>query len=160
MKTIIILFASLFLSAHAFAAGLQNISYDAPVDWIELESEDPTLQVFQTSFDSNKRLFIVMRFVDTEDKSPEEWVKTETEALEKESGAVYSDAPVTKRFGEHDWTYLEWAQAEQETRGRKYYFVTETADLIEVAVAAKEEIFDRTDLSMLDSFFASFKMTN
>ncbi|GEM_PF-2807458 len=141
---------SLLLTASAASA---KIAYDIPIEWARIETHGDYEEAYQTSLDPAKRVFVLIRSVDTEGAGALEWATSQSQAMKRQG--VKTGTPFEEHFGGSDWWYIDWKDPLSGEGGRRY-FLQMGGRLAEVSLLAREDVFQTTDASQFDAFMASF----
>lgn len=146
-------FVFLLLFIPAAPAASAKIAYDVPIEWMRIETHGDYEEAYQTSLDPSKRVFVLIRGVDTGGASAAEWATSQSEAM-KRTG-VRAGPAFEERFGDADWWYVDWEDPLGNENGRRYFLAT-GPQVVEVSFLAREDVFKTVDPSRFDIFLASF----
>lgn len=145
-------FAVLALLCAAPAA-YAKINYDVPIEWARIETHGDYDEAYQTSLDPSKRVFVLIRGVDTGGVGVEGWAASQAQAMKRQG--VKTGAPLEEYFGTAGWWYIDWKDPLSGEGGRRY-FRQVGGRLAEVSLVAREDVFKTTDASQFDGFMISF----
>src|SRR3989338_9629350 len=98
----------------------RNIPYIVPIEWIRMEDPGAHDDGYQTSFDKTRRLIVLIRAVDTGEEDPETWVVNQVDYMKNVKRVLVGTA-TEQFFGDTGWSYVDWADRENDERGRQYY---------------------------------------
>lgn len=144
---------AVFLFLFTASAAQAKIAYDIPIEWARIETHGDYEEAYQTSLDPAKRVFVLIRGVNTEGVGVLEWATSQSQAMKRQG--VNTGSPLEERFGEIDWWYIDWEDPLSGEGGRRYFHPSGDR-LAEVSLLAREDVFRITDASQFDAFMASF----
>jgi hypothetical protein len=146
---------ALFLFFLPFAAvpAAASVKYDVPIDWVRIETRGDYEEAYETSLDPSRKMFVLIRTVDTEGASAEAWAETEGARMKREGAKT--GKPLKQFFGATAWTYVDWKSDTSGETGRRYFTGAGKA-VVEVSLLAKSDVFRTADASKFDAFFESF----